>query len=94
MWVIFDVPALPRTTVKVSEVTPVTKTISSLIVSGSNATVNWSTFPAAKVTPPSNEEAVPVAVVMLVAVLDIPLARVVSILMLENLRVIYLPYFV
>ncbi len=50
---IWLVPALPRTIVNVSLETAVIKTISSLVVSGSSATVNWSTLPDASVTPPS-----------------------------------------
>jgi hypothetical protein len=51
-------------------------------------------FPDDKVTPPSKDAPVPVDTVIVVAVFDIPDASVVSILMLENLRFIYLPYFV
>jgi hypothetical protein len=75
----------------VSEVTFVTKTISSFAVSGSRAIVNWSTLPAVSVTPPISDDAVPVATVVVVPLLDNPVARVVSTLVLEYLRVIYFP---
>jgi len=90
-----DEPARPRTIVKVSDDTNVTKTISSLEVSGSSATVNWSGYtpPTAepRVTPPRRAEAVPVATVIVVAELEMPEASVVFTLMLEYLRVIYFP---
>jgi hypothetical protein len=69
--------------VNVSLDAAVIKTISSLVVSGSIATVNWSTLPAANVTPPSKAEPVPEATVIVVALDDIDDASVVSTLMDE-----------
>jgi hypothetical protein len=77
--------------VSVSEDTAVTKTISSLPVSGSSAIVNWSTLPPARVTPPIRVEPVPAATVMLVAEVDNPAARVVSTEVELNFLVIYFP---
>jgi hypothetical protein len=89
-----DVPARALTIVKVSLDAAVTNTISSLVVSGSIATVNWSTLPAARVTPPSKAEPVPEATVIVVALDDIVEASVVSTLIDEYCLVISLPYFV
>jgi hypothetical protein len=88
-----DEPALPLVIVKVSLDAAVIKTISSLFVSGSSATVNWSLAP--NVTPPRRAEPVPAATVIEVALFDIPEASVVSTLIDENLRTaICLPYLV
>jgi hypothetical protein len=65
----------------------VAKTISSLVVSGSIASVNWSTLPADSVTPPRRPEPVPVATVIVVPVAPILDASVVATLIDENLRV-------
>jgi hypothetical protein len=64
------------------------------VVSGSIATVNWSTLPAASVTPPSKAEPVPEATVIVVALDDIVEASVVSTLIDEYCLVISLPYLV
>jgi hypothetical protein len=56
--------------------------------------VNWSTLPAASVTPPSKAEPVPAATVIVVALDDIVEASVVSTLIDEYCLVISLPYFV
>jgi hypothetical protein len=53
--------------------------------------VNWSTLPAPSVTPPNSADPVPVATVILVAEFEMPVASVVSTLMLENSRVIIFP---
>ena len=65
--VVGEVPACPRTIVIVSLVWLVIKTISSLIVSTSIATVKTSTLPAASDTPPIRALPVPVATVIVVA---------------------------
>jgi hypothetical protein len=85
-------PASPLEIVKVSPEGPaVIKTISSLVVSGSIATVNC-VF-AVRVTPPRRVVAVPVATVILVTAELIVDASVVSTLMELNRRVaINLPY--
>ena len=86
------VPACALDIVKVSPEGPaVIKTISSLVVSGSSATVNC-VF-AVRVTPPRRVVAVPVATVILVTAELIVDASVVSTLMELNRRVaINLPY--
>jgi hypothetical protein len=89
-----DVPARALVIVKVSVELAVMNMISSLVVSGSIATVNWSTLPAASVTPPSKAEPVPEATVIVVALDDIVEASVVSTLIDEYCLVISLPYFV
>jgi hypothetical protein len=89
-----DVPARALVIVKVSLDDAVINTISSLVVSGSRATVNWSTLPAPNVTPPSRAEPVPDATVIVVALLDIVEARVVSTLIDEYCLVTGLPYLV
>ena len=86
-----DEPAQPRVTVSTSPVRAVTNIISSLIVSGSTAIVNWS--PAVSVMPASSVAPVPDATVMLVVDELIALARVVSWLMDEYLRIVNLGYF-
>jgi hypothetical protein len=53
--------------------------------------VNWSTLPAARVTPPIKAVPVPVATVIVVAEFEMLEASVVATLMLENLRVIGFP---
>jgi hypothetical protein len=58
------------------------------------ATVNWSTFPAASVTPPSKVEPVPVATAIEVCELVIAAERIVSTEIEEYRRVIYFPYLV
>jgi hypothetical protein len=78
-----EVPARALTIVKVSVDAAVINTISSFVVSGSIATVNWSTLPAASVTPPSRAEPVPEATVIVVALELIVEASVVSTLMDE-----------
>jgi hypothetical protein len=80
--------------VNVSDAAAVMKTISSLVVSGSIATVNWSTLPEASVTPPRRAEPVPEATVIDVTLELIPDASVVSTLVELNSLVISLPYFV
>jgi hypothetical protein len=89
-----DVPERALTIVKVSVELAVTNIISSFVVSGSIATVNWSTLPDASVTPPSKAEPVPEATVIVVALDDIVEASVVSTLIEEYCLVISLPYFV
>jgi hypothetical protein len=89
-----DVPARALVIVKVSVELAVMNMISSLVVSGSIATVNWSTLPAASVTPPSKAEPVPEATVIVVALDDIVEASVVSTLIDEYCLVISLPYLV
>jgi hypothetical protein len=93
-WLIALEPAQPRTIVKVLPELAVINTISSLVVSGSTATVNWSTLPEARVTPPSKPEAVPVDTVIEVAELLRAAERIVSTeIELYNLVTGY-PYFV
>jgi hypothetical protein len=75
----------------VSDDTPVTKTISSLTVSGSRAIVNWSTLPAVRLTPPIKADAVPVATTIVVALLEMEDANVVSVLIDEYRLVMYFP---
>jgi hypothetical protein len=75
--------------VNVSVDCAVIKTISSDVVSGSIATVNW--LPVPMVTPLVSEDPVPAATVIEVAVDEIPEASVVSTLVLENRRVISIP---
>jgi hypothetical protein len=69
-------------------------TISSLVVSGSIATVNWSTLPAARVTPPSSADPVPVDTAKDVCELLIAAERIVSTEIEEYRRVIVFPYLV
>jgi hypothetical protein len=80
-------PALPLVIVNESPEFAVAKTISSFVVSGSIASVNWSTLPAPSVTPPRRPEPVPVATVIVVPVAPIVDASVVATLIDENLRV-------
>jgi hypothetical protein len=89
-----EVPARALVIVNVSLEDAVINTISSDVVSGSRATVNWSTLPAASVTPPSKAEPVPAATVIVVALDDIVEASVVSTLIDEYCLVTGLPYFV
>jgi hypothetical protein len=58
------------------------------------AIVNWSTFPAASVTPPRRAEPVPVATAIEVCELVIAAERIVSTEIEEYRRVIYFPYLV
>ena len=89
-----DVPARALVIVKESPDVAVINTISSLVVSGSIATVNWSTLPAASVTPPSKAEPVPVATVIDVTFALIVEASVVSTLIDEYCLVTGVPYLV
>jgi len=85
------VPASPREIVNVSDALAVTKTISSLVVSGSKASVNWS--PLTNPDPWISAAPVPEATVIEVALELIPEASVVSMLVELNLRVVIgLPY--
>jgi hypothetical protein len=78
--------------VKLSPELAVIKTISSLAVSGSIATVNWSTLPAARDTPPRSPAAVPDATDKVVAEFVRRDDSVVSIETEEYRRVIGFPY--
>ena len=85
-------PERPRTIVNVSPELPVIKTISSLAVSGSIATVNWSTLPAASVTPPRSADPVPAETAIDVCELLMLAERIVSTEMELYRRVIDYPY--
>jgi hypothetical protein len=76
--VIAVVPARPLTIVKVSPEIYVAKTISSLTVSGSSASVNWYVPAGVNGAPPSRAEAVPVATTIEVCELVILAERIVS----------------
>jgi hypothetical protein len=78
--------------VNVSPELAVIKQISSLVVSGSIAIVNWSTLPAARVTPPSSAEPVPVDTAIEFCELLMLAERIVSTEIEEYRRVIVFPY--